>query len=264
MLELMVQAQELGCKSVTITGGGEPLLHKRFNDMVIGIRDLGIEVGLVTNGSLFERVSDMAFDSITWIRISASDELPIQMRNPGVEEWLKDLSKIVNDHPLDWAFSYIIGRTPRWPLIGDFLRFANDHKFTHVRIANDILQADLLRKQMFHVREWVRYHEIDDSRVNYQDRGAWVKGSNPCYISLLKPVIGADGYLYPCCGTQYALKDPSLDYEKSMRMGRMEDLPAMIRDQSYFDGSVCEKCYYENYNRVLEVLMKGLDHANFV
>jgi len=86
----------------------------------------------------------------------------------------------------------------------------------------------------------------------------------PCLLSILKPVIGVDGYIYPCCGTQYALEDPARDYDRAMRMGKIEDLEDIILNQAFFNGSICHKCYYSQYNEALDVMIKGLKHESFV
>jgi len=133
-----------------------------------------------------------------------------------------------------------------------------------MRIVNDIFIADELKEQMNNVKYYLKDNVFDDSIVNYQDRSEWTSGYNPCYLSILKPVIGADGYIYPCCGTQYALENPSRDYEELMRMGHIDNLEDVLLNQWFFDGSICYKCYYGNYNKVLSILMNGLKHKEFV
>jgi len=265
----MEKAKELGCKSVTITGGGEPLLYPKFDEMVTALNELGIEMGLVTNGALLDAISDDSISKMTWIRISVSDEMPEQLeRHLGLsfDRWLKMLSNIVkNNRRVDWAFSYVVTENSKPELIAKILKFANEHNFTHIRLVNDIFRADQLKPVMEYIKWAIRtIYKIDDRIVNYQDRAYWTKGQNPCYISLLKPVVDAGGYILPCCGVQYALEKPSRDYEPSMRMGHIRDFEDLIHKQKFFDGSRCVKCYYYGYNLVLGTLLKGLKHVNFV
>lgn len=263
-IEIMSWFKHLGCKSVTITGGGEPTLHKNIDDLLLSIKMSGIKIGLVTNGTRLHKLK--ALHKATWIRISASDQLEKQLTKIGssLDDWLLNISRAVHKFPnVDWAFSYVIGKEPLTENILKLVDFANKHHFTHVRLVNDIFIAEELKRQMVDVKNYLQ-SKTDDSKVNYQDRSTWTRGSNPCYISLLKPVVGADGYLYPCCGTQYALKDPSRDYEKTMRMGFWKNIVPLWRDQQFFDGSVCEKCYYSNYNVALDVMVNGLQHKEFV
>ena len=83
-------------------------------------------------------------------------------------------------------------------------------------------------------------------------------------ISLLKPVIGADGLLYPCCGTQYAMFPPPGDYDDLMCMGPAIELYSIYQEQKHFDGSQCVRCYYDEYNALLEQIIIPLEHKEFV
>lgn len=252
------------CQAVTITGGGEPMAHKNWGRMVELFNDHGVDTGLVTNGTLLDKGG---LDDMVWVRVSASDYLEMELKANGLEldDWFQGIDQAVHDHgTVDWAFSYVVGRTPNHKLISWLVEFANAHDFTHIRLVNDIFRAGRLTWTMTAIENHLKLDDVDDGLVNYQDRSVWTPGSSPCYLSLLKPVIGADGYIYPCCGTQYALKDPSRDYEKAMRMGKIEDLDDIIDNQKFFDGSMCWKCYYSQYNEALAIMMSGLKHETFV
>ena len=270
IMETMRTARELGCESCTVTGGGEPLMVPRVNEMIRDIKRLGIFIGIVPNGTLLERLETRVLNSITWIRISSSDLLESELGKIGItlEEWLAKIRHTVRrGKRVDWAFSHVICGEPNFALIKRLVRFANDNGFTHVRLVNDIFNADRLEGSMGLVREYLKSNNVDDSRVNYQARSTWTKGTKECYISLLKPVIGADGYWYPCCGTQYALINPTRDYERTMRMSEKrcsDGLREIVENQLYFDGSVCDKCYYDNYNWALKVLLSEIRHLEFV
>ena len=65
-------------------------------------------------------------------------------------------------------------------------------------------------------------------------------GVKDCFISKLKPIIHADGYLYPCCGIQYASGDPQEQrhFPPSFRMGHWRDFHKI----GVFDGPGGKKC----------------------
>jgi len=269
----MVTFKVCGGKAVTITGGGDPAMFKDFSDMIKNIAYLGIDIGLVSNGTLMDKL-DPVLDLITWFRISSSDHILSQLKSikSSVPEWSARISKSVKNHPdVDFAFSHVVTEktnlTRKWrdfKFVANLVRFAIKHDFTHVRLVNDIFKADGLRDTMADLHEYlVDFAHLDVSKVNFQARSDWTKGFNPCYLSLLKPVLGADNFLYPCCGTQYALADPSRDYEKSMRMGYWTDFKDIVDTQRFFDGSGCDKCYYAGYNIILDVMLNGLKHENF-
>jgi len=261
----METAQALGCESVTVTGGGEPLLHKELSEFLTDICRMGIEIGLVTNGSLLSRFGGKTLHKLTWCRVSSSDNLKTQLQRIGMsmKDWFKILADACHHSSVDWAFSHVLTRNPNAALISEIIEFANDFNFTHVRIVSDLLDLDAVQ-DMTHLQEKMHQFGVDDRRVIYQGRKLYAKGQNPCYISLLKPVIGADGGIYPCCGTQYSLANPSRDYEPRMKMGMVDDLPDLIEKQRFFDGSICDRCYYQEYNNLLGLLLADIKHLNFV
>jgi len=259
IMELMLDARGMGCKSVTITGGGEPLLHPKINDIVRFIGKLGIKIGLVTNGTQFKKFRPDTYQYITWCRISHGDHREFD------DVYTGKLREAVNrGSNIDWAFSHVLSPTPNYKVMCNLIEFANEHNFTHVRLVSDLLDLDKIPK-MEEAKTKLRSAGLkDDSLVIYQGRKKYNKGAKRCLISLLKIVVGADGKLYPCCGTQYALANPGLDYEKSMCMGDWTELKEIYKNQRCFDGTPCVKCYYTSYNDVLSAITKEIKHKEFV
>ena len=68
------KCKQLGTKAVTITGGGEPLLYDKFNELIDYFSDKEIQIGLVSNGLLLDRADQAVLNKVTWCRISNSDE----------------------------------------------------------------------------------------------------------------------------------------------------------------------------------------------
>jgi len=65
------QIYDLGAKSICLTGGGEPLLYKDITDIIIYIKNKGLDVSLTTNGSLLNKNNiPIILENCTWVRIS--------------------------------------------------------------------------------------------------------------------------------------------------------------------------------------------------
>lgn len=253
---------EKGCyPAATITGGGEPTFYSKINDLIQLLTDNKVESGLVTNGSNIQALDLRSLSNLTWCRISCSDELPKQTN---IEKWFKGITQAVVSGPkVGWSFSYVLGDQPNFALLRQIIGFANLYNFTHVRVVSNLLN---LRKvaDMSIVEQMLGHYGVNCSRVIFQGRKKFTKGQKKCYISLLKPVVSAEGQLYPCCGTQYAEETPSKDYGKSMCMGGMFDLPKLIEEQKFFDGSNCQRCYYSEYNQLMDLMIAKLEHVRFV
>jgi len=245
-----------GCRAVTITGGGEPTLHRDINGILHATSALGIAAGLVSNGLSLDRVQTDALQTLTWARVSFSDDRTFD------DDFAARVIAAVHRAPaVDWAFSYVVTEGINYGNIAKVINLANELKFTHVRLVTDLLNVDNV-PDMASIREQVLLMGVDDSRVVYQGRKAYSHGAKDCRIALVKPVISADGGWYPCCGVQYALEDQGLDFEQSMCMGNNHG--RIIFDQKPFDGSRCVRCYYDEYNTILRAMAAPLDHGVFV
>lgn len=248
--ELIEVLTSVGCKSVTITGGGEPLLHPHINEIIEAFDLAKISIGLVTNGYLIKNLSVKNWYKIRWCRISGSDDRSCPV------DWLPLREKI------DWAFSYVVtDKFNAENLIG-YLKYAEENEFTHVRVVSDILDTDI---KMDEIKRGINaLYKGDLSKVIFQNRTKFTHGMRKCYISLLKPNIDADGKIYPCCGSQYSEKEPSRKLSENMSLGHYKDLPQLVSSNKYFDGSKCAKCFYSDYNESLEAFFKPLNHEEFV
>jgi organic radical activating enzyme len=249
------KVRELGCKAVTITGGGEPLMHPQINEIIFRFHEAKIKVGLVTNGLLLGRLQPEIIRQLTWCRISCCDERDFDHQTEDIIQ-----HAVIQGPGVDWAFSYVVGKKFNAPNLNRYVDFANRHRFTHVRVVSDLCDLDNVQT-MGEIKTAVKY---PDDLVIYQGRKEYDPGQPDCWISLLKPIIGADGKIYPCCGVQYAHEEQDLDMPESMCMGTINELDSLYREQIPFFGSQCARCYYRNYNEILGQMVSPMEHLEFV
>ena len=253
---------ERGSKAITFSGGGEPLLHPKVNEIIDYANLNGIEVGLVSNGIALDKLKH--HNNLTWCRISSSDDR--------VPAYNKITKAIENNPQTDWAISHVITENindKKIKQIADLVSFSNKHDFTHIRLVSDLLNLDNVLS-MDTLRWWLersfKYYngdELDFSNVIYQGRKDSTRGTEDCYISLLKPVISPEG-VFPCCGSQYAIQGQDRDMVDEMKMGEIKDLADILDNQKQFNGKVCDICYYSEYNSSLKKLLTKPEHLNFV
>jgi MoaA/NifB/PqqE/SkfB family radical SAM enzyme len=255
--KIIAKCRKAGTKSVTITGGGEPLMYPAFSELIESFRLNSIKVGLVTNGLLLHKVPRRVMSKITWCRISNDDS----RRFVGV--YKKNLAQAVKVSPgVDWAFSHVVSLKPNFDEIARIVRFANEHDFTHVRLVADLFQPEGVN--MERVKRELRKRNVDDSKVVYQERKAYERGGD-CFIGYLKPLIGPDARVYACCGVQYAFRIPSKDLPRELCLGDALRIDSILRkSDTPLNGSKCVKCYYMNYNILLRGMLKSIVHREFV
>jgi len=256
LFAIIVEYSKFGCDAITITGGGEPLMHPDINWLIQFCNMYHIQVGLVSNGLLLDNLTNKTLENICWCRISCADERKIN--NNVIDTITRTVKRSKN---IDWAFSYVVSKNYDKENLKKYVLLANEFNFTHVRVVSDLIDLDNC-VDIDKVKDSLS--DIDDSIVIYQGRKSFDAGQKECFISLLKPVIGADGKIYPCCGVQYAHKKQDLSLPKDMSMGNINDISLISKNQFYFNGSECYRCYYKNYNEVLGVLVSDIKHENFL
>ena len=247
----------LGTKSVTISGGGEPCLHPNINEIIYCFYDCGIEIGLVTNGYLINNIKKEQLRKLVWCRISCGNHYD------NIENYLKAIRVACFNAPsVDWAFSYVMSSHSDFNNLDLIVNMANAIDFTHVRIVPDLYNVD--RTNVEYSQMFLKRAGIDDSLVIYQDRDNYTCGRKKCLISLIKPVITAEGRIQPCCAVQYLKFLDKRSFGEETDMGSWSDFVDIFKEQRYFNGEKCDKCYYDNYNYLLDSLQSDVKHINFI
>lgn len=249
MTSIIDEASKRGTKAITITGGGEPLMHQQINEMIRYSNKKGIQVGLTTNGVLLNKLEKHS--NITWCRISSSDD-----RKP-VYSIIEKAVKLNSE--TDWAFAHVVTDKPRYDLIKGIVEFANEYNFSHVKLHPNLFDID--KVPMDKVRDSLK--NVDTSKVIYQNRENVSRGARNCYIGLLKPMVAPEG-VFPCCGVQYAISGSKKEMVNEMKWGEIKDLGKILDEQIPFDGSRCDVCYYGQYNDILAKLKDKPKHKEFV
>lgn len=73
LMRCLEQAKKHGLKAVTFVGNGEPLAYSRIDELLERLRDMGLEVGVFSNGGLLnEKRRELIADFATFIRFSVN------------------------------------------------------------------------------------------------------------------------------------------------------------------------------------------------
>ncbi len=244
----------LGTRAVTITGGGEPMLYPYIYDLFDVFQKNRIEIGLVSNALNITEWELNRMQRFRWVRLSVSDEY--------TETGFQKIAAVAAElESVDMALSYVVTKKPNPSKMRAALTLANERRMSHIRFVFDI------RKNVdIKIDTEAVFENMDISRVIFQSRSEYVPGRRDCLLSLAKPLVYADGFIYPCCGTQYATAQAEAAGEmlSDFRMGSLGDISDIWRHQWPFDGTRCEKCYYDNYNRFLSMMIDDVKHIDFV
>jgi len=215
----------------------------------------GIKCGAVSNGmKLIDNSLDMTIlnNALTWLRISVYDT-----HGEYDARLIEEVGRLLPD--VDIGISFTVAHNVNIEIARNVCTAALvTPNVTHIRFVQDIFHAN--ERYYIQAMDWVKKScQSMTHKAIFQYRNIFTQGFPQCLISLLKPMIGADGYVYPCCGVQYASKEIKT-FPKSFRMGRWDT----FKYTNSFDGSKCSRCYYDEYNRVLSNLISPLNHKEFV
>lgn len=76
MLEIIQDFKNIGVKAVTFSGGGEPLLYPYIEETMEAVLEAGIDLSIITNGSLLTGKKAELLSRAKWVRISLESGCP--------------------------------------------------------------------------------------------------------------------------------------------------------------------------------------------
>lgn len=150
-----------GLMSVILIGGGEPTLHRDFEEIVSYLKNRGMQIGIVTNGSRLHHIKKIAeiLDEKDWLRISidaATEKTFARSHNPknniSLETILSNAREFKKLNPrismgysfvIVWEGIYINGKElcPNIDEIPQAVRLATDHDFDYISFKPCLLKA---------------------------------------------------------------------------------------------------------------------------
>ncbi len=169
MSSLKLMAQR-GLRSVIVIGGGEPTLYPKFVEVIRCLKELGLQVAIVSNGTGNDKIAEVAdcMDENDWVRLSldsATDETFQPMHKPRKSFPLNEICARVADiraaNPaVTVGFSYIV--TWRGANINDTSIVENLHEIAQAaRLARDS-QFNYISFKPFLTRDQFNNAEVID------------------------------------------------------------------------------------------------------
>lgn len=290
-LSLIDELADCGVKSITLTGGGEPLVHAAVTDVMRKITARGLKWGLVTNGwQLTGERADLVADHATFCRVS------LDAGTPRTHQRIHNIGTLQFDTILD-HMADVRRRSARLTLGASFCVF--DSNLDEIRLAArkvKAIGANYLEVRPVYPTTWrggaqgdngitddnidAAKAEILSARRELQDETFQIVGMvdrfdairsfrhrdyyDACRITSLSTVISSDGKIYACCVTRglpqfsggSVLDTPFADVWLGQERARME---------AGIDIDQCPKCRYVGLNSVLAsaCATDGM-HADFI
>jgi MoaA/NifB/PqqE/SkfB family radical SAM enzyme len=249
---LIRELRELGTLSITFTGGGEPLMHPKINEMILDALIEQFEIGLVTNGVLLDKITNL--DKFKFIRISI-DSYNAKMYK--VVKGKNNFDRVIENTKLALTKNPTVG----WSYV---INEQNNKDLEKAeQLAEDIGVTYIQFKPAYINGEVFKDYKLPDKKVSIKTERYIAKDKLPCVIASLIGVVGADANVYFCCQMrgQEAFKLGSLYDENfgDIWKRRVNITP---------DVSSCPMCRYMNYAKAYkEIVERGtlfFQHKNFL
>lgn len=288
-IALLDELKECGVKSVTFTGGGEPLIHKEAAAILEKAASLGLEFGVVSNGFLLKGAEqDVIAKHATFLRVSLDAGTPethqfthgtpmLQFhqilanlratREKAGPRLTIGASFCVMDQ--NWKEIYLAAKQVK-DAGANYLEvrptFPTDWRGDGWGNALSPANVDAAKVEIAHARA-----HLDDATFQiigmierFDSLAAPTKAYAQCRIGPLTTVIGADGRLWHCCVNR------GIEFFNIASVASMSFKDAWAEAQAkrmheQIDVSKCPRCRYDGFNRVIEsTFLKNEMHANFV
>lgn len=283
IVEILEDAAKMGVKAIQLTGGGEPTVHPKFEQVVEKCYELGLEVGLVTNGvKLTPKLIDLLAKAV-WVRVSVDASnvdsyvsirrVPVMHYNR-VWDNIKALAqrKKETGSNLTIGVGFVVTKENYTEVVSaamqardagaDSFRISavfqpDDEKYFesfHAEAAKLCDVATVLNTPTFQVVNMFG-DRVSDLVLKYPDYEF-------CGYQHFNTYIGADLNVYRCCVLAYNTRG----IIGSLKEQTLANLWAVDAPKAFhgFNAGECPRCQFNNKNREIIRALTPPPHVNFV
>lgn len=266
VIEILDDCVDMGVLAVQFTGGGEPTIHPKFQQVVYEAAKRGLKWSLVTNGVMNKH--DLG--GATWIRVSldaGTEETYMKTRNAPKGHFKRALTTIEKTKA---GVGFVV--TPEnWHELYTAAALAKEHGASNIRIgaqfsAENEHLFDGFRSRAAELARKAEELSCDSFVVHnrFSEKISDLTLGNPdyrqCGYQYFTTYIGADQNLYRCCVYAY---NPHGKIG-SIKNTRFKNVWRDIALQNFrtFNAHECERCQFNGINKsILEVTTRDDSEA---
>lgn len=276
LMSLIHELQLLGCKSLLFVGGGEPMTHKSTLNAIELANDLGLSVGLVTNGSLvFPKVASRLKKAATYVRFSldaSCAETHVKMhRKDDFPQIIKNLEALASSEgKCTVGAGYFINEGNYMELFetanlvkslgADYIQFKS---YSGISIPESWYESMLLEVEKTFQLQSNRFDIHVMERI-FHNSFYQARGYSKCHWQNFKTVIGANGDVF-LCAQKRTSNDGIIGNINSTSMNEIwegDNRKSVISNLVLKD---CPFCVHHNQNQLIEFLNSFKEpHKSFI
>lgn len=242
-----------GLKAVILTGGGEPTLYPKINELLCWLKDKGLKVAMITNGTMTDRVE--VWDMFSWVRVSITF----------FDDWQQRITLPTDKLPDDC-------------MIGGSLVYDQGYDLSQLKsvgVVADKIGAKYIRvlpNCLYVHQELMDWHEkidkildqLQDKRFFHQHKVHHAPSCATCHQSYFRPYLSEvnGGTVYPC--DSLVLNDQVAHFSKKYQLCKAEDVLDYLDGKIHgdFDPRVdCPGCVFtDNIEMLDDWVTQGIEH----
>ncbi len=275
-LEILEDARRLGALAVQFTGGGEPTVHPDAWKIIRAAKEMGFEVGLVTNGTKLDPFAA----ELEWVRISLDAAYPATYK--AIRESDRFLGVIaattnLSNGPRRCVLGVGFVTTPEnCDEVAEGCKVARDCGADYIRVSAMFSESggeifsEEERAEIDAAIKWAQVHyDSDTFRVInlFGDRLGDLDQASPdydfCGYQHMTAYIGGDQCVYRCCTTAYSRHGKVGDLS-GQSLWEWWESPERVATYGNFRARSCRFCMFNGKNRLINSLVDEPKHVNFV
>lgn len=257
-----------GVKAITFTGGGEPLMSKYTIEAIEFSRKNGLQVGLITNGSLLTKNNiPRLLECCEWIRISldaySKDSFVKTHGIDGYDTVLKNINTI-GQIKKEMNSGCIVG-------VGYLISEITIDGMEHISRELKETGIDYIQFRPFHSygtlqkNDSLSKYETNTYKILYSKMKKHDRKYNFCHASNFIIVIQADGNIPICCHFRHNEEK----YIGNLKNKTLTEILLGEKKQLVLNNTnamLCIKnCRYNNHNEIIHTIIEEkIKHEDFL
>ena len=286
--EIIIEAKELGTKSIGLGGGGDPSVHPKITEIIEFIHEQGLEVGMFSNCfRLPDKLMSIIINYCTYLRVSLdAGSAEIYKQTHGMDEkafnkvienikkmnkMRKELNKpivigagfLVGPHTLDGIYP----AAKLYKEIGlDYIRIRPFFDGFGIKRLNEGEQkkAEIEFKRCLELKDSSFNVTYPAHRIEWMGDYTRVRPFKKCNIHFFETVITANQEVYPCCHLS-GIKKYCFGSLKGQSLKELWHSERRREAYKGIDFTDCPNpCSLDSHNKILWDIEKPIAHSNFL
>lgn len=285
MYEIIEDISKMGVKAITFSGGGEPLIYDYIEEAMQRILDKGIDLSIITNGSMLKGKKAEILTNAKWVRISmesATDETYCKIRgikkgsHIEVCENIKNFAKIKNK-TCELGINFVIGKD-NFKEVYEMAKLVKNLGVNHIKFASAIsnnveeYHKNIKQNVIEQIHKAIDDFEDEKFKIinlyekDFETCDVFERTYSNCPIKNIVCVIGADSKVYYCHDKAY------------LDNGIVGDISNISFKELWFSDEVTKKfkefnpkfeckhhCVYDGRNVLINTFLElDENHINFI